>query len=265
MQSITSRDNPKLKSAIRLHDSRGRRQQGRIIVFGAAEIARGAASGIRFQELFCDGGSQEQLLELVGNQPALSDSGMYSLPEPLFQKLSFGDRKSGFVATAERPSTDIKDFNPSKNALVLVLEAIEKPGNVGAVFRSASGAGVEAILLADRITDCFHPNVIRSSLGSLFSIPVFEASSEQTLDILREKDFQIVTTRVDGRTSCYDCDMRKRSAIVMGNEANGLSDSWTGDGITAVQVPMAGEIDSLNIAMTATLLAYEAYRQRHTA
>jgi len=263
MQNITSRDNPKLKSAIRLHDSRGRRQQERIIVFGAAEIERAAVAGVRFQELFCDEGSQGLLLELVSRQTTLTDCGLFSLPESLFQKLSFGNRKSGLIATAERPSTDIKDFSPSENALILVLEAIEKPGNVGAVFRSASGAGVEAIVLADRITDCFHPNAIRSSLGSLFSIPVFDASSEHTIEILRERNFQIITTRVDGQTSCYDCDMRKRSAIVMGNEANGLSDLWTGSGITAVQVPMAGEIDSLNIAMTATLLAYEAYRQRN--
>ena len=165
MQNITSRDNPKLKNAIRLHESRGRRQQGRIIVFGAAEIERAAAAGIRFEELYCDENSQEQLSTIVSKHSSLSDSGLYCLPEPLFQKLVFGDRKSGFVAIAERPATDIGAFKPSQDALILVLEAIEKPGNVGAVFRSASGAGVEAIVLADRITDCFHPNAIRSSLG----------------------------------------------------------------------------------------------------
>lgn len=262
MHPITSRNNPKLKNAIRLHESRGRRQQGRIIIFGNAEIARAASAGLEFVELFCDENSELQLAQLVAQHSSLSSCESYSLPAALFQKLAFGDRKSGLVAIAKRPETSLENFNPSDNALVLILEAIEKPGNIGAVFRSASGAGVDAIILADPITDGFHPNAIRASLGSVFSIPVFTATSKELLKVLRKNGFKIVATRVEGSQSCFECDLTTRTAIAMGNEAQGLSDQWTGDGVVPVMVPMAGKIDSLNIAMTATLLAYEAFRQR---
>ena len=273
MQTITSKDNPKFKTALRLHDNRGRKQQGRIIVFGLAEIARALEAGVRFDGVFCrESDHEDALVSFAAMSGQARDSPetrfgcpIYLLPDSLFQKLSFGERGEGLIATASRPDTDLNGLSVRDDSLVLVLEAIEKPGNLGAVFRSAAGAGVSSIILADPVTDCFHPNAIRSSLGSIFAIDTYTGSSEQTKACLVKHGFTTLTTRVDTEQVYFDVDMTGRTAIVLGNEARGLSDAWSGDFVSPVLVPMNKTIDSLNIAMTATLMAYEARRQRDFA
>jgi TrmH family RNA methyltransferase len=145
---------------------------------------------------------------------------------------------------------------------VAVLEGVEKPGNVGAVLRSADAAGVSAVILADPRTDLYNPNAIRASLGTIFTMPVCEAASGDVLARLREHECMILAARVDGAVPYTEVDYRRPTAIVLGSEAAGLSPIWTGDDIRAVRLPMRGVADSLNVSVTAAVLFYEALRQR---
>ena len=146
--------------------------------------------------------------------------------------------------------------------LVAVLEGVEKPGNVGAVLRSADAAGVSAVIVADGRTDLYNPNAIRASLGTIFTMPVCEAASRDVLAWLRERNFTIATARVDGSIPYTEVDYRGPTAIVLGSEAAGLSPIWTGSDVQAVRLPMLGAADSLNVSVTAAVLFYEALRQR---
>jgi len=146
--------------------------------------------------------------------------------------------------------------------LVAVLEGVEKPGNVGAVLRSADAAGVSAVILADPRTDLYNPNAIRASLGTIFTMPVCEAAGGDVLARLREHKYSILAARVDGAVPYTEVDYRRPTAIVLGSEAEGLSPIWSGDDIRAVRLPMRGAADSLNVSVTAAVLFYEALRQR---
>ena len=146
--------------------------------------------------------------------------------------------------------------------LVAVLEGVEKPGNVGAVLRSADAAGVSALIAADPRTDLYNPNAIRASLGTIFTMPVCEAAGGETIEWLRANGFRIFAARVDGAIPYTEADYRGRSAIVLGSEAAGLSPLWRGDDVQAVRLPMLGAADSLNVSVTAAVLFYEALRQR---
>lgn len=257
---ITSAQNPKLKKAVRLHESRGRRQQGRIILFGSAEISRAEQSRVEIEELYvCP--------ELVKDEQAaarLRPKERILLNKELFQKLAFGQRIDGLVAVSNRPESSYSSLKLESASLVVVLEAIEKPGNIGAVFRSAAAAGVDAIVLADPVSDVFHPNAIRSSLGAVFTIPSCRIDSARCVDRLNDDGFQVVVTRVDAADTYTEMNLQKRTAIVLGNEANGVSDVWIGEKVRPVTIPMLPGVDSLNIAMTATLMVFEARRQRST-
>ncbi len=265
MQRITSEQNANLKKAIRLHESRGRRQQGRIIIFGAKEICRARDCDVSFKDFFlCDELASTAARELVRQVDGSPTVRHYALPPQLFRKLTYGDRTDGIVATARRPATDLERLPPPpKNALVLVLDSIEKPGNIGAVYRSADAAGVDAILLANPITDPFHPNAIRSSLGAVFSIPTVCASNSAVRKFLQKFGFGIFATRVDRGSEYFNVDLTRSAAIVFGSEAHGLGGEWSDEEITDMTVPMRGKTDSLNVAMAATIVMYEAFRQRH--
>jgi TrmH family RNA methyltransferase len=198
----------------------------------------------------------------------------------VFERLAFGQRAEGVLAVAEMPRPTLATLNwgssatswggsltatPTENmtsSLIAVLEGVEKPGNVGAVLRSADAAGVSAVIVADGRTDLFNPNAIRASLGTIFTMPVCEAASSDVLAWLREKRFQIIVARVDGSTGYTKVDYRRPTAIVLGGEAAGLSPIWSGDDIAAVHLPMRGAADSLNVSVTAAVLFYEALRQR---
>jgi TrmH family RNA methyltransferase len=152
---------------------------------------------------------------------------------------------------------------PEKNLLIAVLEGVEKPGNIGAVLRSADAAGVAALILADARTDLYNPNAIRASLGTIFTVPVCQAASDETLAWLREKNISIVAARVDGSMPYTKIDYHGPTAVVLGSEAAGLSKTWSAPDITPVRLPMLGAADSLNVAAAAAVIFYEALRQRN--
>ena len=260
MEEITSANNPKIKKAVRLHDSRGRKQQNRIIIFGLAENKRYAESGRQFDELYC---CTELCSPAAISQFESSDAkSKLSVTPAIFEKLTFGSRVEGLIGVASRPSTSIENWSQDKFEFVVVLEAIEKPGNVGAVFRSCVAAGADAFVLANPKTDVYHPNSIRSSLGSVFSVPVFCAESTEVQGVLSREKMTVAAALVDAEHDFRQLDLTRKSAIVLGNEAIGLSSLWSQPPNIPVTIPMPGNIDSLNIAMSATVLAYEVQRQR---
>jgi TrmH family RNA methyltransferase len=163
---------------------------------------------------------------------------------------------------ADLPKPVLETLKLPENPLVAVLEGVEKPGNVGAVLRSADGAGVSALLTADARTDLFNPNAIRASLGTIFTMPVCQAAASDVLAWLRAQHLQILAARVEGSVPYTEVDYRRPTAIVLGNEAEGLTDLWSADDITAIQLPMLGIADSLNVSTAAAILFYEARRQR---
>jgi TrmH family RNA methyltransferase len=180
----------------------------------------------------------------------------------VFEKLCFGERTSGVVAVADTPRRSLDGLRLPAGPLVAVLEGLEKPGNVGAVLRSADGAGVDAVVVADLRSDLFNPNTIRASLGTVFGAGVVTASSEETLGWLRALGVPIFAAKPQAEASYADVDYRAGGAIVLGSEAEGLSNKWNGADITPIALPMRGIADSLNVSATAAVLFYEAQRQR---
>jgi TrmH family RNA methyltransferase len=181
-------------------------------------------------------------------------------------RIAFGQRSEGVVAVVAAPDRSLARLDADRGLpaepLLAVLEAVEKPGNVGAILRSADGAGLDAVILADPVADPWNPNTIRSSLGTVFTTRLAVASSGETLGWLSDRGIRIIAARVDGARSWDVADLRGGLAICLGSEARGLTPAWSGPEIEAVRLPMLGRADSLNVAATAAVLFYEARRQR---
>jgi TrmH family RNA methyltransferase len=264
---ITSPHNPRVKEALALRDRRQRRRQGLFLIDGVRELLRAVDAGIAIEEVFictarCEGSDAEsgQLLRRL----AEASMRKVEVSESVFERLAFGERMDGVVAVARSPDRKLDDLALPSCPLVAVLEGVEKPGNVGAVLRSADCAGVSALILADGRTDLYNPNTIRASLGTIFTVPTCAVAAAVVRDWLIAKKISIFAARVDAAMDYTAADFTRPSAIVLGSEAAGLSDAWT-DGVTPIRLPMLGAADSLNVSATAAVLFYEALRQRRIA
>ncbi len=263
---IASPSNPRVKAAARLRDRRERDAAGLTVVDGARELRRALDAGVEVVEAFiCEsllaGPDARTALDAL---EALARGGtpVHRTTEAAQAKLAFGERAEGLVAVIRPPSTDLAGLSLPPNALVVVVEGVEKPGNVGAVLRSADGAGASAVIAASPRTDLANPNVIRASAGTVFSMPLAAAPAETVRDWLRDQDVRILATRVEAATSYTDADLTGPLALVLGAEDRGLTDTWNGEDIEAIRIPMHGVADSLNVSVTAAILLYEARRQR---
>jgi TrmH family RNA methyltransferase len=260
---LSSFANPRVKAATALRDRRTRERAGLTLVDGSREIRRALDAGADVVEAF----SCETLLAGPDARAALDllqARGVVVQPttEPVFAKLAFGDRAEGLVAIVRIPSTGLADLVLPADPLVVVIEGVEKPGNVGAVLRTADGAGVDAVMAASPRTDLFNPNAIRASAGTMFTVPVAAAPAAEVLPWLRERGLRIVAARVDAERLYTETDLTGPLAIVLGAEADGLTETWGDDGIEQVRLPMLGVADSLNVSVSAAILLYEARRQR---
>jgi len=261
-EPITSLTNPRVKAAVRLRDRRERETTGLTIVDGAREIVRALDAGVRVETAFIAD-------ELVRSPEAIEAVDRLrhrptTIPvsAAVLAKVAFGDRSDGIVAIVAIPATSLADLPPPDQALIVVIEGIEKPGNLGAVLRTADAVGAHAVIAADARTDPFNPNAIRASIGTIFALPVVQASSQETLDWLAERRIRPVAAVVDAAATFTDADLTGPLAIVLGTEAAGLSDIWRTDAVTAVSIPMHGIADSLNVSTAAAVLLFEAARQR---
>jgi TrmH family RNA methyltransferase len=262
-QRISSRQNPRVKGAVQLRTGRERRRQGRFLIDGSREIRRAVASGIHCIEAFvcnelCDSPDSQAALGALESSPAE----IFSVTPLVYVKLAFGDRDDGLVVVAQTPRIRLQELRLPPRPIVAVLEGIEKPGNVGAILRSADAAGVDAVIVAGGRTDLFNPNTIRASLGTVFRPNVCEATTAETIDWLRGQNVPVIAARPDAELVYTEAGLSNGAAIVLGSEAAGLSDAWNGANVTPVRLPMHGLADSLNVSTAAAVLFYEALRQR---
>jgi TrmH family RNA methyltransferase len=262
-ERITSRQNVRVKEAAKLRGSRQRVKQGRILIDGVREVGRALDAGVRVVELFvCE--TQEVELPLLLLVERLIEVKIATVTPEVFEKLSFGERAAGVVAVAELPIRLLTELQLPPRPLVAVLAGLEKPGNLGAILRTADGAGVDAVIVADGGTDLYNPNTIRASMGAVFRANVCAASAKEVLAQLREWQVSLVATRVDAPMCYTEFDYTHGAAILLGSEADGLGPEWRADDVTAVHVPMRGMADSLNVSVAAGILFYEALRQKMT-
>lgn len=271
LPTITSLQNPRVKEAVKLRDRKGREQQGRILIEGVREIGRALEAGINITEAFrceplCSAAPAAELLAKLGQRKEIV---FLPVSEQVMAKLAFGDREEGIIAIAQPPRKTLDDLAAARKEksppLFAVVEGVEKPGNLGAILRTADAAGVSGVIVASGGTDLFNPGVIRASLGAIFSVPVCAATSAEALTWLRRQKLRIFATRVAAALAYSEADFVAPSAMILGSEARGLSPLWTGSDITPISVPMLGSVDSLNLSSTAAILFYEALRQRRTA
>jgi RNA methyltransferase, TrmH family len=261
--AIASPANPRIKAAVRLRERRERDRTGRTIVDGAREILRALDGGVRVVEAYvCEPLVRSADAHAVRARLRDAGAAVITTSPVAFEKVAFGDRVDGIVAIVDVPPTTLDSVRLPPDPLVVVIEGIEKPGNLGAILRTADGAGVDALIAASPRTDVFNPNTIRASLGTVFTVPLGVAPTNEVIAFLRLARARVVAARVDAELLYTDVDLRGSVAVVAGNEAGGLSDAWSGGDITAVRLPMMGAADSLNVSAATAILLYEARRQR---
>ena len=263
---LSSTANPRVKAAVALRDRRERQRTGLTVVDGARELRRALDAGVDIVEGFVHDaalGGEDARTALDGL--LASGAPVARVSAPVLAKLAFGDRSEGLVAVVRMPAPDLTALPLPDDALLVVLEGVEKPGNLGAVLRSADGAGATAVIAASPRTDLANPNVIRASAGTVFALPVAAAPTPDVIAWLRANDVRILATRVDASTPYTDAVLTGRVALVFGAEDDGLTDAWSTPDITAIHLPMRGIADSLNVSVSAGIVLYEARRQRDPA
>lgn len=234
-----------------------------MLIEGARELARAAAAGVEIVEAFvCEPLAISPDARLAIDRLHEAGARLFAVTPQVFAKLAFGDRAEGVIAVARTPRRALAELLLPEPPLVAVVEDIEKPGNLGAMLRTADAAGVSALITIGRGTDLYNPNVIRASLGTVFTLPVCTAGTEEMLGFLRQGRFSIYAARVDAPTVYTAADFRAAAAIVLGGETAGLSDVWQDDDVIPIRLPMRGAADSLNVSAAAAVLFYEALRQR---
>ncbi|HOZ55714.1 MAG: 23S rRNA (uridine(2479)-2'-O)-methyltransferase [Parcubacteria group bacterium ADurb.Bin316] len=258
MIKITSSQNPKIKLAQKLFKSRERKKEDLMLIEGVAEITMAIESGVVIDTLFyCPAFGRQQILNQV------KEDNVLELNRDLFTKISFRDNPDGFIALAKTKRLRLDEIKLSKNPLVIVLEKVEKPGNLGAILRSADAASADAVILADPRTDIFQPNVIRASLGTIFSVPVATATNDDVLAWLKKNTIKSFAAIIGAKSIYTKVEYTKPSAIIVGTEHEGLSQFWQKNTDEEVSIPMAGKIDSLNASVSTAVILFEAVRQRN--
>ena len=256
---ITSTQNPKVKSLLALEKPRERRKQQLFIIEGKKEIGLALEAGYKIGNLFfCD----EIVTRAELEEFPLEDKLLIPVSKEVFDKIAIRESTGGLLAVAEQKTHRLEDIKLKSNPLILILEGVEKPGNLGAVLRTADAANVDAVIICDPQTDFYNSNVIRSSVGCVFTRQIAASSSEETIAWLKKNNISIFCTYLKASKPYHQTDFTKPSAIVMGTEATGLSDIWVKNSTTNIIIPMLGKIDSMNVSNATAVVVYEAMRQR---
>ena len=259
---IESPKNPRVRAAAALRDRSERDATGRTLIDGVRELDRALSGGAVVETLFMDAGRLAgDAIETIARARAAGAS-IVEGSAAVLDRLAYGDRSEGLVAVVRVPDTALTSLRLGPAPLVVVVEGVEKPGNLGAVLRSADAAGADAVIAADPGTDLFNPNAIRASLGTIFAAPVAQGSSTEVRAWLDARGVRVLAARVGAGDAYTDTDLTGAVALVLGSEADGLTDAWEGDEIKPISLPMRGVADSLNVSITAAVLLYEARRQR---
>jgi len=264
---INSLQNPKIKQIVKLRDRRARDKLGLFLIEGYRELLRAMDGGHPIESLFiCPSlflGTNETLLI---DRIRARGAEVFECSEQAFHKISYRDRPDGLLAIAPQQMRGLESLSDllinKPSPFLVVAEAIEKPGNLGTILRSSDAVNLDALIVCDRCTDVHNPNVVRASVGTLFTVPVIDAKSQETIDWLKERGIKILAATPSANVEYTEVDMTQPLAIAVGTEQLGLSDLWMDQADLRVKIPMCGTADSLNVAMATTLLMYEALRQR---
>ena len=274
VESITSAQNPKIKNLLSLQEkSRTRREQGLFVVEGRRELEHCLEAGFSVHTVFvCPalaGGDSFAALGMTESCHSEEAEGrrrnlnVVEIPEALYRKVAYRESTEGIIAEVEVRERRLEELQLSERPLVVVLESVEKPGNLGAVLRSADAARADAVIVCDPLTDLWNPNLIRASLGGIFTVPTVCATSEETIAWLKAHGIRILTAQLQDSSWYYDTDMTGGTALVMGTESTGLTDVWRAVADAHIRIPMLGRLDSLNVSVSAAILLFEAVRQRN--
>ena len=275
-ETITSPSNPRVRTTSKLRDATTRRQTGLTLIDGQREIYRCLAAQKEITEVFFDAdsfssltGPEQTNLTSILTQAAAQGAAVTPLSSRPFSKIAFGNRNEGIVAVARFRAESLADFKPRPNSPLFLLEGIEKPGNLGAIFRTADAAGFGGVIICGQGTDASNPAVIRASLGTVFHVPVACDTSVATIQWCEHHQQNIVAATPVGTTNWHAAVLAKQSAILLGSEAHGISTLWFDAAknkklvLETVALPMLGLADSLNVSATAAVLAYESVRQQN--
>jgi TrmH family RNA methyltransferase len=253
---ISSLQNPRVKHAVRLREDRRHRQrEGLMLVEGWEELSLAIASGLQPQTLF-------SAPELVSRQLERIQSEILTVSAPVFEKLSYRENPDGWVGVFPIPRRSLDDLQLGESPLLIVAESVEKPGNLGAILRTADAAGVDALLLCDARVDAWNPNVVRASRGALFSVPLVEVENLPALDWIRSRNLQVLAATPSAQIPYTEANFRGPTAVAVGAEDTGLTKFWMEAADQKVLIPMSGRVNSLNVSIATALIIYEAVRQR---
>lgn len=242
-----------------LEKSRNRKESGSFLIEGLREVRMAAKAGYVINYfLRCP-----EILPHPDEVQSVAEEWLIS--REVFSKLAVRESSGGLLAVAQMKSHRIELINPGESPLIIILESVEKPGNLGAVLRTADAAGVDAVLVCDPQTDLYNPNIIRSGLGSIFTVPVGISDSSSAISFLRKHQISIYATSLEASVPYDTIDFRKPSAIVMGTESTGLSDEWLSASDQNIIIPMFGNVDSMNVSVSAAIVTFEAVRQRRNS
>lgn len=289
IETITSAQNRKVKELLTLVEkSKARSAAGLFVVEGQRELGHCLDAGFIPETLFIcgevmavqnnvvNGAKTGHLTEniegkdgldaLIAKAEALNPRlGVVQIPAFLYEKVAYRGSTEGIIAEVHSVPRSLEDLRLGESPLVMVLESVEKPGNLGAVLRSADAAGADAVIVCDPLTDIWNPNLIRSSVGAVFSVPVAVCTSADAIAFLKELGIRILTAQLQDSEWYYDTDMTGATALVMGTESTGLTQAWRDSADAHIKIPMLGRLDSLNVSVSAAVLLYEAVRQRKSA
>ena len=260
---ISSIHNPKIKllSALQQKSSE-RKSQGLFVVEGKRELMHCLEAGYTVDSVFwCPAvlGLGENV-DIISRLPSTVKK--FEVSPEVYDKIAYRESTEGVIAEVVAREKSLEDLRLKENPLIIVLESVEKPGNLGAVLRSADAAGADALIVCDPLTDLYNPNLIRSSIGAVFTVPCVACTSEQCIDFLKSHGIQILTAQLQDSHLYYKYDMTRGTAIIMGTESTGLSNRWREAADAHIRIPMLGQMDSLNVSISAAILLFEAVRQR---
>lgn len=262
-EQLTSIQNPKIKKLLLLQQkSSERRKEGLFVVEGQRELMHCVNAGMTVDSIFyCP-----EIMDSHTYNDAISsfpdNARCFEVSHDIYEKIAYRGSTEGIIAEIRTQKLTLADLKIKANPLIVVLESVEKPGNLGAILRSADAAGVDAVIVCDPLTDLYNPNLIRSSIGAIFTVPCVACSTDECITFLKEHGIKILTAQLQDSNLYYDTDMKCGTAIVMGTESTGLTPSWRKAADAHIRIPMLGKLDSLNVSVSAAILMYEAVRQR---
>ena len=256
---ITSSQNPKIKNLLALEKARERTRQNLFVIEGIKELSLAIEGGYKIESVFfCP--------EIIGSKELQTtikhDQLLIPVQQNVFSKIAYRESTGGVIALGEQKQHRLETIKLSSSPLILVLESVEKPGNLGAVLRTADAAAIDAVIICDPRIDFYNPNVIRSSIGCVFTNQIASASTEDTIEWLRKNSISIYCTYLQASKPYYEVVYTNSSAIIMGTEAVGLSNTWIENSNDNIIIPMQGKIDSMNVSTAAAVVVFEACRQR---